>query len=194
MYFNAEFLSEYLQTVDNGEGSSNYIILKDPWPIALTNPQMVRDKIDATVLEKVNPQFTGLGNIIQRMMKGKRGIDAYGKGKSLVYVAYTPIGNFDWDVASNIPRKTAFASLDRFKVQLLIVGTFWIMFGVLIGIVLGNAFSRPIRILSEKLRILALGDLSISMDENLLPSSEPVPVSESPVPVKGDEAGDFEDF
>ncbi len=170
----AEFLSEFLQTVDNGEGSSNYIISRDPWPIAHTNPQMVRDKTDATVLEKDNPRFTGLADIIHRMMKGEEGIDAYGRGRNQVYAAYTPIGDFGWDVAINIPRKTALASLDRFKIQMLMIGIFWIVFGVVIGIALGNTFSRPIKILSEKLKILASGDLSISVDDKLVARSDEI--------------------
>ena len=164
---NAEFLSEYLQTVDNGEGASNFIISSDPWPVAHTDPAMVAAKIDAIELEKTNSSFTGLGAIVQDMMDGGRGIGEYGTRRDRLFVAYTPIGEFGWDVAINIPEKTALKSLDRLKTQMSLIGIFWILFGILLGIFLGNAFSRPIKILSEKVKVLASGDLTIDVEEKL---------------------------
>ena len=170
----ASFLSEYLKSVNNGEGSSNYIISSNPWPIAHTNPDMVKNQIDATELEKTDPGFAGLGDIIHKMMDGQKGIAEYGRGKGRVYVAYTPIGDFGWDVAINIPEKTVFASLDRLKVQMLLGGLFWVLFGTLIGIFLGNTFSRPIKVLSEDLETLASGDLTVSVDQKLLKRTDEI--------------------
>ncbi len=172
---NAVFLSEYLKTVDNGEGSSNFIISRNPWPIAHTNAEMVKEQIDATRLEEDDPDgFKGLGAIIQKMMDGKKGIDSYGKGSQLKYIAYTPIGDFHWNLAINIPARTALASLNQFKVQMMLIGIFWIIAGVSVGIILGNTFSRPIKVLSENLQTMAMGDLTVQVDEKLKMKSDEI--------------------
>ncbi len=171
---NAVFLSEYLKTVDNGEGSSNFIISENPWPIAHTNPEMVKNQIDASTLEEDDPSFTGLAAIIDSMLDGNRGVDHYGSRYDMKYVAYTPIGDFGWNIAINIPARVALASLDGLKNSMIIMGIFWLIMAVVVGVILGNNFTRPIKILSDDLQTMASGDLRIAVEKSLLKKKDEI--------------------
>ena len=107
----AEFLSEYLKSLDNGEGASNFIISKEPYPIAHTDQKVIEDKFDPFAAAVNNSEYRELAEITQNMIDGKRGVSAYQFGGTSKYIAYSPVGNLGWDVGINVPIKTALASL-----------------------------------------------------------------------------------
>ena len=171
---NAEFLSEYLQSVDNGEGSSNYIISDFGYPIAHTDPEVVKAQLDVIEAAETDSDYAPLAEITQNMIDGGEGIGYYrfkGEGK---YIAYAPVGDLGWDVGISVPEETALASLNSLKISMAITGIFWIIIALILGIILGNTFSRPIKLLSGSLQTMASGDLTVAIDEKLLKRNDEI--------------------
>ncbi len=171
---NAEFLSEYLQSVDNGEGSSNYIISDFGYPIAHTDPEVVKAQLDVIEAAETDSDYAPLAEITQNMIDGGEGIGYYrfkGEGK---YIAYAPVGDLGWDVGISVPEETALASLNSLKISMAITGIFWIIIALILGIILGNTFSRPIKLLSGSLQTMASGDLTVAIDERLLKRNDEI--------------------
>ncbi len=165
---NAGFLSEYLKTIDNGEGSSNYIISDFGYPIAHTDPEVAAAKLDVIEAAQTDSDYRDLADITQKMINGEEGIGYYrfqGEGK---YIAYTPVGDFGWVVGISVPEETALASLNSLKISMVFTGIFWIIIALIVGVILGNTFSRPIKLLSGDLQTMASGDLRVNIDRKLM--------------------------
>ena len=170
----AEFLSEYLKSIDNGEGSSNFIISQQPYPIAHTDKRVLEEKFDSIAASQTDSEYKELAAITQNMIDGKRGVGFYRFGGTSKYIAYSPVGDLGWDVGINVPITTALASLISLRFQMILIGVFWIILGAVVGVLLGNTFARPIKRLSENLQTMASGDLTVQVDEKLLAQSDEV--------------------
>ncbi len=159
---NADFLNDYLKTVNNGPGSSNFIISKDPFPIAHTDKEILDQKFDVIEAAKENPSYQEFADIIQEMMDGKEGQGSYTFNSVEKYLAYAPISNADWDIGISIPKNTVLASMYALRTKLVILGFIALIIALVVAVVLGKSFAAPIKTVEESIRNISSGDADLT--------------------------------
>ena len=158
----ANILNEVLQSIDNGEGSSNFLISKYPYPIAHTDPEEVKKKFDVIKAAESDPAFRGMAGIIQDMIDGSEGIGMYRFNRKTKYIAHTPVGDWGWNIAISIPETTALKSLHSLFFKMVITGFSGILFGLIFALILGRAIANPIKAVSHSINHIASGDADLT--------------------------------
>ena len=158
----AEFLSEYLKSVDNGEGSSNFIISDNPIPIAHTDQDVVKNAVDAVEMSKTDPDYEDLAEIIKIMISGERGISSYTFNNLEKIIAYTPIGDLGWNVAISIPKKNVMAPMLKLRGIIFILILIGIGFSVILAMIIGRALAEPIKVIAESIEGIASGEADLT--------------------------------
>ncbi len=158
----ASVLNGVLRSVDNGPGSSNFLISRYPYPIAHTDPAEVEKKFDLFAAAEKDPDFEDLAAIIRKMINREEGIGAYTFDGRAKYLAYTPVGDLDWTLAISIPVSTALASLEKLFSRMILTGLISILLGLVSAVLLGRTLANPIRLISRNINTIASGDADLT--------------------------------
>ena len=159
---NANILSSYLREIDNGSGSSNFIISNSPVPIAHSDPKMIEKKFNPVAEARKNPAYKGMADIIVKMIAGTEGVGSYSFHNDHTYIAYSPVGDMGWNVGMTIPMASALSSLKSLQIQMLISGFLGILFGLIMAIFMGKAPADPIKAVSSSINAFASGEADLT--------------------------------
>ncbi len=159
----AEYLSEYLKGSDNGEGSSNFVISgNSPTPIAHSDPQVVKDQLNIVEMAETNANLRPLAEVIKKMMAGEKNVDRYFYNGIHKLVAYTPIGEFGWNVAITMDEDFAMAAIHKLKGYMFLIILIGFIISIVIAFFLGKALAGPIQIISESIEGIATGEADLT--------------------------------
>jgi len=158
----AEFLNEYLNSVNNGEGSSNFIISDKSVPIAHTDSDLVKNGFDPVEVAKTDPEMQGLADIVTKMMAGEAGVNSYTYGGIEKIVAYTPVGEMGWNVAISMPRKNIIAPMVRLRGVIIILVLAGIGSSIVLALIVGQALAQPIKVIAGSIRGIASGEADLT--------------------------------
>ncbi len=162
---NAEFLSEYLNQVDNGEGASSFIISQTGTPIAHTDMNVVRSGSNSIEEAKTNPAFKELAALTVKMINGERGIGSYTFNGVTKYLAYSPVKtdvNVKWDIGVNIPEEVVMAPVRRIAVFTFVLELAGVLFGAVFAFFLGKTLADPIKVVSSGISAIAEGEADLT--------------------------------
>ncbi len=153
--------TELLNTLKIGEESSAFILDKYGTIIAHHNDAYVRDMASfASLAEEEGKAFKGAADISAKMVAGETGVETINYMGQECYIGYVPVGNTEnWSVAVVIPTSAAMAALSSSIVSNIVVLVVLLIFGALIFMIISNIISKPINLISERLGLLAEGDL-----------------------------------
>lgn len=158
----AEYMSESLNSINNGEGASNFIISQTPIPIAHTDQSVIENQFNAVAEAEENPDYKELAQIMLDMVAGNRGIGEYTYNGNKKFIAYTPVGDMGWNIGISIPEKIVLAPMNSLRFQWIIIAVLGILFGILIAIMNGRAIANPIRNVAENISRISSGDADLT--------------------------------
>lgn len=165
-----EFLNDIVRSIKISDNCSAYIIDKNGNTIADCDSEIVKngENIEALAAADTTGQtgYKTLAECHQKMRAGESGFASYtinGEGK---YLAYTSINGSDgWSLAVYAPKTDFLGSTYRsilFTIILLVAAC---AMAVLISIRLGKNIGNSVRVCTERIEKLALGDLSSPVPE-----------------------------
>lgn len=153
--------SQMIDYMKIGETSSSFILDKNGTIIAHQNDGYVRDmKTFAQLAAEEGSHFAGAEAIAAKMVAGETGVEQVNYLGQECYVGYIPIGNIEgWSLAVIIPSEAAFNALNDSIVSNIIVVIILLIIGAVVFMIVSNIISKPINLITERLGLLAEGDL-----------------------------------
>ena len=159
----AEYLSEYLQASQNGEGASNFVISStSSVPIAHSDPETVKSQVDILKSAEEDPGLKPLAEVIVRMMNGEKSIDRYSYNGYTKLVAYTPVGNLGWNVAISVPEERAMEDIYKLKGYMILIVLAGTAISIVLAFFLGQTLAGPIQVISASIKGIASGDADLT--------------------------------
>lgn len=168
---NGEFLNDIMRSIKVGEGGTAFMLDANGITIADIDSTLVGVE-DSIALGETNPKLKKYSAICKKMIAGENGTGTYSYGGKTKVVAYSPLPDMNgWSIGVAAVRNEF---LGMFFLSLVVTILFVIAFtliGIRNGIRLGRNVVKPIKVVVERLELLAAGDLH----------------SDTPVPEENDE-------
>jgi len=132
--------------------------------LVLAQENLTRSIAEGEALAEDN---VDLAAIEQSMVNGETGVTYYTDGEGINYVqAYRPIEGFDgWSISIMIDEDEFMYAADRTKLQILVLAIIMLIISVVASRIIGRAIARPIVACSNRLELLAEGDLTTPAPE-----------------------------
>jgi methyl-accepting chemotaxis protein len=159
---NAEFLSDKLQQMAYGSGSSAFVLGSGGYPIAHTNIEEVKKRKSAAALAEEDPRLKPFADIVGRITAGEKGVANYKYDGSEMYVGFAPIADLGWSVGITAPESTVLAPLSQLVNVFLLIALAAVGIGILLAFVLGSAFAKPVTLVSQTIHGIAQGDADLT--------------------------------
>lgn len=158
----AEYLSNRLGEIDFGRGSSVFVLNDKGLPIAHTDPEQVRKGVNILELAKEDNSLRPFAAVVERMIEGDKGLGSYAYDGVRHYIAYAPVGNLGWSVGISVPSEMALAPLRGLAMVFLSMIGGSVLIGLVLAVLLGSAFARPLGLLAQSFRDISQGDADLT--------------------------------
>ncbi len=174
---NGEFLNDIMRSIKVGEGGTAFMIDANGITIADIDSTLVGVE-DSIALGDTNPKLKDYSAICKKMAAGENGTGTYSYGGKTKVVAYSPIPDMNgWSIGVAAVRNEFLGMFFLSLVITVLIVVIFTVIGIRNGIRLGRNVVKPIKVVVERLELLAAGDLH----------------SDTPVPEENDETATLMD-
>lgn len=155
------FLNNIVSSIQVSKNGQAYILDKNGYTIAHANMENVKNMENTVSDAKTNSKLAVLASLEQKMANGENGFGKYEYGGVKKLLAYAPIPGTDgWSIGINAPISDFMGS----TIQSIIITAVFLIAAILIAIILAinlsNRIGRPIKACTDRLELLAEGDLN----------------------------------
>ena len=155
-----EFLNDIAAAISVSKNSECYLLGETGITIAHCDSAIAQEQKNNIELSQTDRALRGIAKVEQKMMTGVTGYGTYMKGGTFTIQAYAPIeGTNGWSVAVNAPLTDFLGSTIACIVVGVIMGAVAVIFSVRRAKQIGQAIGGPVAECTERLRLLAEGDL-----------------------------------
>lgn len=151
--------SDLLATIKISDNGGAYVLNPNGVRIASYNYSQVENQESVIQLSKSNASLNTLANIEKKMIKGENGFGMYVYGGQIKIMAYTPLGINDWSIAVVAPITDFLSGTILGVVVTLLMTAIAVFLGTRSANNLGKRIGVPIHLCTERLRLLAEGNL-----------------------------------
>jgi methyl-accepting chemotaxis protein len=147
--------------VDAFKDGFSFILDANGQLVAYPEIDEVRKILTIEELAEENPkEFGGLNKIAPNMIAGKAGNTTLTKNGTEYNVSYKPLGNVEgWSIAVGVSKDEQMSTFSDLATLLIIVLIFLALVGVGAGLLLAKMLGGPAALISQRLALLAKGDL-----------------------------------
>ena len=156
---NATEFSNLLANIKISDNGGAYVINEKGTRIASYNYSQVEKQENIINLSKQHSSLNTLAKFEKKMIQGNKGIGIYYYGGQIKIMAYTPLGTNDWSIAVVAPITDFLAGTFIGVIGTLIMTAIAVYLGTRSANNLGKKIGVPIRLCTERLRLLAEGNL-----------------------------------
>ena len=155
-----EFLNDIAAAISISRNSECYLLGETGITIAHCDSAIAQEQKNNSELSQTDRSLRGIAKVEQEMMTGVTGYDTYMRGGTFVIQAYAPIeGTNGWSVAVNAPLMDFLGSVIACIIIGIAVGVVAVVFSMRRAKQIGQAIGGPVAKCTERLRLLAAGDL-----------------------------------
>ncbi len=168
--------SNFVRNIIIGNTGNVFILDRNGTMIANKRPELVAQQQNFIAMAKKDASLTAAAAVYQKMTEGKTGVDIYSyeSGDRICY--YEPLNGTDgWSCGAVAPVGEMTASIYTIFAGMAVGSLVVLLLGIFFARRLAHSVSAPIKSCSQRLRLLAQGDLQ----------------SEVPVVKAADETGDL---
>ena len=157
----AQYFSNMIKDVVIGSSGNVFVIDSTGVMIASKNAQLVDDQQNFIENGKTDQAYAGAAAVYTRMISGETGVDEYSYSTGSRICAFRPVTASDgWSVGAVAPTREMTASVLYIIAALLACSLVCMVLGVLLVGRYVTSVTNPIRGVTERMRLLAQGDLS----------------------------------
>lgn len=146
-------LPEIMQSYKLGDEGYSILLSDDGTILYHPNNELILN-------EKLQLMSGDLGNIGKKMIEGKKGLNLSLVKDREEYIGYSPVPTTNWSVATAIPKKEALSSLDTFSLTILLLFGIACILLIIIVFILLKYLLRALPQVTNRMKLLAAGDLS----------------------------------
>lgn len=155
-----EFLNDIAAAINISRNSECYLLGATGITIAHSDSAVAQEQKNSSELSKTNRSLRSIAKVEQKMMTGATGYDVYIRNGSCTIQAYAPIEGTDgWSVAVAAPLTDFLGSTIVCVVIGVAVGVVAVIISVRRAKNIGRNIGEPVAECTERLRLLAEGDL-----------------------------------
>lgn len=151
-----------------GESGYAYMINKEGTTIAHPNKDLVYNMDNDFENVKEDPELEALVKLEQQMVEGKEGTGEYSYNGVVKYMGFAPVEGTNWSIAVTAPKAEVMEYLNRLSLSLYILGIIFIILGIVIALIMASSISKPIKMASDYLNVVATGDFTGTVPSKLL--------------------------
>ena len=100
---------------------------------------------------KKDQSLKAMADTVQNMLKGSSGNSHYVYAGEEKYIGYAPVKGTAWVLAVTDGKKDILSGLDTLKMATILLSAFFLIAGIIIGLIVARQLTRPIRILQKQL-------------------------------------------
>lgn len=157
----AAFLSELVANIHIGETGNASIIDETGNTIAYEDMPTVLMAYNTQKEAASDPALKRLASLEQSMLQGNSGFAPYSYGGVEKFMAYTPIANTNgWGIYVSVVQSEFLSSTYTGIWITIILAAVILVIGIVIIVGLARTISAPVKLCSDRLRLLAEGDLT----------------------------------
>ncbi|HEX3026803.1 MAG TPA: methyl-accepting chemotaxis protein, partial [Clostridia bacterium] len=152
--------SSIIKSIVVGKTGNVFMLDKQGTLIANIRPALVESRTNFIEKAKTDLAYVTSAAVYKKMIAGKTGVDAYAyeTGERICY--YAPLKNTDgWSYGAVAPIAEMTSTINYTIWGLGISSVICILLGILLAMVAANSIANPISRMSERLELLAKGDL-----------------------------------
>ena len=154
------FLNDIVSSLQISENGSAYMLDSNGTTIAHKELENVRNKENTIQNAKSDSSLSKLAAIEEKMIAGETGMDKYSYGQDKKYISYAPVPDTDgWSIAVNAPTSDFNGPIITGVVVTTIILIVTAVFAVIGAARLATGIGTPIKECTERLKLLAQGDL-----------------------------------
>ena len=155
-----EFLNDIAVAISISKNSECYLLGATGITIAHSDSAIAQEQKNNTELSQTDRSLRGIAKVEQEMMTGDAGYDTYMRNGIYTIQAYAPIeGTNGWSVAVDAPLTDFLSSTIACIVIGIAVGAVAVVFSMRRAKQIGQNIGEPVAKCTERLRLLAEGDL-----------------------------------
>lgn len=155
-----DFLCKIAESIKVGNSGSAYIIDKNGTVIAHRDKSLVM--VDNSIEDaKTDSRLADVARMESDALAGNNGFGTYTWGGVSKIMSYAPIPNMNGWAIGITAEEEEFMSGARTSVIITVIAVvFFLVIGLIVAFYCGNAMANPIRACSDRLQLLAKGDLT----------------------------------
>ena len=168
---NDYFLQDIVKEISLSESCQTILLDQHGNTIADSAQENLSEIINVIELAKEDNKYENLASHYERMVAQETGFDSYMFDGSRRYIAYAPIpGTEGWSVAVTVSQGDYSTSFLQSAAGIILVMIVAIFLSIRIASQLGKNIAAPIKTCSERIKLLAEGDLhtDVEVDETLV--------------------------
>jgi methyl-accepting chemotaxis protein len=155
----AGLLSRLGDQLHYGENGYSYIINGKGTLIAHANRDFVMNQRNFIEEAQEDSQYARLADMMQRMITGEHGFDAYPFMGSDRFFGFAPIEGTDWSIAVGAMKDDVFAPIHRLQWIIIIASGVFLVLGMGLAFFVSQSITSPVRRLTKYAEGVAGGDL-----------------------------------
>lgn len=158
----ANFLTQIMSSIHLSEDSSVYLINSDGVIIADRSEGTVDKQVSAIELAKTDSSFSSLAAIHEKMIAGETGNGHYRGSEGNILVSYTPVESnvSGWYLALEEPFSNFYEGIIPTIVIMIVLTVACCVIAAIVAFVISTGIVRPIQACSERIAMLARGDIT----------------------------------
>lgn len=160
MFFDAQVLSDIVDSIQFSDNSSAYIINADGKMIASSDIQNVLDEVNYTVLAESDSKYSEIAELQNLALSGEVGAEKIRFNGVKSRVAYSPIDDSKWAVMLISPDSDFNGTLNITTIILIVISVVLVISAFICTFIIMNGVVNPIIMVTERLKGLSDGDLS----------------------------------
>ncbi|MEN1759001.1 methyl-accepting chemotaxis protein [Anoxynatronum sibiricum] len=158
------FLSDLVQDMGYGQNGYAYVINQTGTVIGHPRRELVIDQYNPLEAAQQDPALAPLAGLVTQILEEQTGTGSYFFNNLNVHAGYHPITETDWFLAVVAEESELMAGVTAMRTLLAAVALGMIIIGVILAVVVGGSFARPIIGIQKVVDRMAAYDFSI--DEN----------------------------
>ena len=157
----ADFLTSIMNSINLSEDSSVYMLNNDGIFIADRDETTVEKQMSAAMAAEQDPSYAGLAEVHQNVIAGETGTQYYKRGDQTVIISYTPVdANVGgWYFALEEPVTHFVQGTIPTVVLTIVLTVVFCLIAIIIAFAISRGIVRPIQACSERIAMLARGDI-----------------------------------
>ncbi len=168
----ASFLNNIAESVQYGLSGYAYIVNGQGTVIAHPNEELVLSQFNPMEAAETDSSYQRLAVQMERINNKENSFGDYQMNEKDLYVGFAPIENSDWSVAVTIEKQEVLAAIPVLRNSLILGSIIALIVGLGSAFIIGSNISRPIKQITETVKIISTGDLTPEVPEGILHKSD----------------------
>ncbi len=167
-------LSSLAGEVTVGKTGFAYLINDQGTVIAHKDTDLVMDETNIIEKAKSDSSYTSWSEAVSNAIAKKKGFTTYRYGGVDYYAGFAQVEGTSWEVMVVIKKSEILSGLHTLMNQTVLISVLALIAGILVAYIIASRIARGIKASSSALELLAGGDLTISVADDLLKKKDEV--------------------